>query len=132
MTLSKDAVPKIKKQLIQMKSLFSVKQYFFGFFVFWIRHTAIYRTNCRTLWLLVKSRTFGTLIWYDVIHLIRNGCKLLLRVNDISIFQCKMLRYACTISNTPLNTCLINGIIRAFGLTCSTVNTLFGDNNCHD
>ena len=64
------AISITKLFLIQVQPFLFYQQFLFGLSVVRIIHTAIYGTNCRTLWLFMKARAFGTLPRHDIVDII--------------------------------------------------------------
>lgn len=114
-----------------MQSCLPCQQFFFCFNIHFIRNTAIYRTNRRTLWFFMKSLAFSTFIRYDKINFVGNRLLFFIHRHNPAVFQRIFTTNIGTIFDRPLNAAFINSIIRAFRLTCPTIYTFIGYSDCH-
>ncbi len=97
-----------------------------------IRHTTVYRTDCSTLRLFVKTRALRALVGDNEIYFLTDGCELFIHIYPSTICQFKRPLHPSSIRNSPLHTRFINRIVWTFRLASPAVNTLFCDNDCHN
>ncbi len=107
------------------------QQLIFRFGAVGIGDAAIYGANCSTLWLFVEAHAFRAFIGYYIVVIIFNGLMPLGSIGITAVLKGIGAGYGVAVGYGPLHTALINGVVRAFGLTGSAVNTFVSDNYGH-
>lgn len=114
-----------------MQPFLAIQQGGLALHVVGIGHAAIYRTNGGALGFFMKSGAFGAFVRHNEVHLIADGRKFLMHVHFPAIGHPETALNLGTVGNGPFNTCLIDGVIGAFGLAGSAVDTFVGDDDGH-
>ena len=110
---------------------FFCQQLFHCFLVHFVGYTAVYRTYRSALGFFVKALALGALTGNNIIGVYCNRCIALIGIYYRSVHQGIRPFYACSISNSPLHTTFVNGIIGTLRFTGSAVNTFICYFNSH-
>ena len=95
-----------------------------------IRHAAVYRAHSGTLRLFMETGTFCAFARYDVVKFIGHGRLSVFCINRRSVFQFNCFQLGSP-GPVPLLSAFIDGCIGAFRFTCTSVDALVRNYNCH-
>src|SRR6056300_578699 len=117
--------------LIQVHEGFLCHKLVVGFFMVFIRYTAVYGTNFGTLWLFMEADTFRAFVRYNVINVVINRFLCFICIVFVAVWRNNLSAQVSPLVESPLHGTFINSIIWALRLACAAVDTFVCDFNGH-